>query len=65
MYKNKKGYTTLNPTNGIFGFRHYPRLPTVNLIIFTTTIYYPHNDNVLSYKSFQSFFYNCSYVLFI
>ena len=29
MVKKKNGYTILNPANGIFGFGHYPRLPTV------------------------------------
>ena len=29
IVKKKNGYTILNPANGIFGFGHYPRLPTV------------------------------------
>lgn len=26
--KKKNGFTILNPANGKFGLRHYPRLPT-------------------------------------
>lgn len=51
--KNRQPKRGCLPANGIFGFRHYPCLPTVIFIIFIHSNSYPYKNCTLSYNSFQ------------